>query len=128
MVDPKPHQNKSHIEWNSVVLAIDELSSRILKTHKHDNIFGIPRGGLVPAVIMSHMTNLPLITDEKKITTRTLIVDDICDSGETLDVWKYKHPNVDMATIMVRRGQKKVPAYYYAPTVEDEWVVFPWER
>ena len=71
-------------------------------------IVGLSRGGLVPGVMMSHWFNkpfkpvqaalrdfvewedyLPRKTDEK-----VLIVDDICDSGETFEkISEYIHKN-----------------------------------
>lgn len=70
-----------------------------------DVIIGVSRGGLIPAVILSHMLDISLTpitysaedgngddkkqTDLKKLPTfeegtRILIIDDICDSGLTM--------------------------------------------
>ena len=62
-------------------------------------IVGISRGGLVPGVMMSHWFKLPFKPVQaalrdfpdwedylpRKSDKRVLIVDDICDSGETLE-------------------------------------------
>ena len=87
-----------------------------------ENVYGLPRGGLVPAVKLSHVLELPLLTDAKKIGKRTLIVDDIADSGKTLSAFKEQRK----ATLYYCRKSTVVPdAWAYEKT--DCWVVFPWE-
>ena len=49
------------------------------------------QGGLIPAVMLSHRLKIPLVKGD--IGPDTLIVDDICDSGETLDKFVKKTPN-----------------------------------
>ena len=84
-----------------------------------ENIYGIPRGGLVVAVRLSHLLDIPLTeTPEKK---KTLIVDDICDSGKTMI--KYK----GYATACIYKDKQSI----YQPTwwiyKKKEFVKFPWE-
>lgn len=50
-----------------------------------DSVYGIPRGGLVTAVLLSHRLNLPLKLKIEELNGKTLIVDDISDSGKTLE-------------------------------------------
>ena len=66
---------------------VDNLCYHI-KTNPIQNIkyvHGLKRGGLIPAVLISHTLDLEYIdTPQHYEPMDCLIVDDICDSGETL--------------------------------------------
>ena len=82
---------KHYIDWVEIDSLIFRLIYQIKESGlKFKNIYGVPRGGLIPTVILSHKLNLPLVKGD--IGPDTLIIDDICDSGETLDklVKKYQ--------------------------------------
>ena len=78
-------RSKVRLEWSEIERLVEVLSFKIQSYYGEDinSIYGCPRGGLIPAVMLSHKLGLPLIIDESKITEWTLIVDDICDTGET---------------------------------------------
>jgi hypoxanthine phosphoribosyltransferase len=89
-------------------------------------IYGIPRGGLVLAVLLSHRLNLPLVMSMEEISSETLVVDDISDSGATLARFYGKlnfRPAV--ATIFYHKNTRQIPDF--ALHEKREWVVFPWE-
>lgn len=90
------------------------------------NIYGIPRGGLVVATVLSYITGLPVIFDIKDITQRTAVVDDIIDTAATVERVFYKisaRPLV--ASIYAHRDAKIKPDFYVH--VKEVWIVFPWE-
>ena len=90
-------------------------------------IYGIPRGGLIPAVLLSHRTGIEYkqpVTQED--ASNTLIVDDICDSGETLEKIKEKYPNCLTLTLFTLQPPSIQPDIY-GKVVGDEWIEFPWE-
>lgn len=114
-------------------------------------ILGIGRGGYVPATYLSHWFNVPLLTyhyslrDEKGInnnlylpenTQDILVVDDICDSGETLnfvdDLLSERNVSYKMATLVFNIAQDIFEPDYYGTEINKEenncWVVFPWEQ
>lgn len=90
------------------------------------NIYGVPRGGLVFAVKMSHLLNIPLILDPSEITPTTLIVDDIADSGVTLYNPKFKY-NFTI-TLFYNQQSKFEPNFWLHQKPENAWVIFPWEN
>jgi uncharacterized protein len=99
---------------------INSLTKKYSATlYKYKNIYGIPRGGLVPAVMLSHKTGIPL-TD--KITKDTLLVDEICDSGKTRQ--KYKN---DMLVLFQRYNAKHQATYIGELVMHDKWLKFFWE-
>ena len=89
------------------------------------NIYGVPRGGLIPAVILSHRLNLPMIYSASKISDQTLIVDDISDTGKTL--LKIKKNNNIIVTLWTTPHTKVEPYFYCSVLKKNEWVVFPFE-
>lgn len=96
-------------------------------------VFGISRGGIVPAVMLAARLGVPMkvcapgqnITSEYKAWDRVLVVDDIYDSGATLEYFKQLDANIVTAVLYVRPSKEKQVTYF--GEVEDQWVRFPWE-
>jgi uncharacterized protein len=121
-----------------------------------DFVIGIGRGGLVPAVYISHQLNLPMLSidhsskvpgfadellgkvaEKSAAGTRLLFVDDINDSGGTIDYIRQlladngcDDHNLRFA-VVINNKNSKVSVEYWAQTIdrhEDKrWFVFPWE-
>jgi uncharacterized protein len=121
-----------------------------------DFIVGIGRGGLVPAVFLSHATGIALLSvdhsskvptfgdelltklaDKTKVDERLLIVDDINDSGKTLQYLKTAFleaggiaANLRVA-VLIDNIRSIETVDYRARTIDREqeprWFVFPWE-
>jgi hypoxanthine phosphoribosyltransferase len=113
---------KIYLSYEDYELYINDLVDKIKKgKEKFDGVYGVPRGGLPIAVHLSHHLNLPLLT---KPTKETLVVDDISDTGETLENIKHKRVACIYSTIWT----KTEPDYFVAFKVgEETWIVFPWE-
>lgn len=119
-------------------------------------IIGVGRGGLVPAVYLSHATGLPALScdlssqiadfaDEVLIRLaartrageRLLFVDDINDSGRTIGLLRAALAeggavpgSVRFATLldnMVSGQRVEYHARTIDRTVTKDWYVFPWE-
>ena len=124
----------------------------LLDEFNPDVIVGLSRGGLTPGVMMSHWMEkpfkaikaslrdfpewedyLPRKTDEK-----VLIVDDICDSGETFHkirehINERKENGVDVrfATLWWNNECNFEPHYYINEIAKDTtktWIHFCWEN
>lgn len=111
------------VSWGEYQSMVEHLAKRIQPTiedGKIDSLYGIPRGGLVVAVSLSHQLQIPL---RDSIDDKTLVVDDIVDSGATLDLMLAKFPFEYMASLFYK---DKKPQFYVAKKVED-WIMFPWE-
>lgn len=87
-----------------------------------DSIYGIPRGGLIPATLLSHKLNIPMVEFP---TENTLIVDDIVDSGLTLSRYA-KYP---FACLVYKPlTSHLIPTFFALNYVADYWINFPWEE
>jgi len=84
------------------------------------NIYGVPRGGWIPAVHLSHLLDLPISLYPTK---DSLIVDDIADKGNTLSIFSGRNP---IATIYYHR-QSLVKPDIWVYEKKDKWIQFPWE-
>ena len=57
---------------------------------------------------------------------KTLIVDDLSDSGQTLQIMRRRFPRGKFVTVYVKpRG--KGEADLFSREMPDEWIVFPWD-
>ena len=120
-------------------------------------IVGLSRGGPLPGVMMSHWLNKPFkpvkaaLRDfpewedylPRKTDERVLIVDDICDSGETFTRMKnyIKGPRMNQplelptevrfASLWWNNECDFEPHYYAQECAKDTegiWIHFPWEH
>lgn len=113
--------NKVYVSWDDINILVEDLCNTIASSGVQiKSITGIERGGLIPAVMISHKLNIPYVT---KINKDTLVVDDICDTGVTLKniVAGYT------ATLHYKKTAVTTPDFY-AKEVGTEWIVYPWER
>jgi uncharacterized protein len=121
---------KVYIEWPAFHQTIYEMEIEYRKkNYDCKAIYGPPRGGLMFGVMLSHRLGLPLIVDENKLDPNEsyLIVDDIVDTGETLERF-----NTDKNILFVMHYVDKstVTPDYYVFNKQDynSWIVYPWER
>jgi hypoxanthine phosphoribosyltransferase len=126
------------MSWKRFDEACRELAVKVNAGYytNFKTIYGVPRGGLVVAVRLSNLLNIPMVTESRLITNKTLIVDDISDSGRTLksilDYLKwarlygilFNRPLV--ATIHYREGSLIRPDFWVLKK-GDCWIRYPWE-
>ena len=76
---------KEFISWNLIDEAVTDIAFNIKNTNKNfKGVYGIPRGGLILAVMLSHKLDLPLIMSKDELDENSIIIDDIADTGKTL--------------------------------------------
>jgi hypoxanthine phosphoribosyltransferase len=86
-------EKRIFVSWDFFELAAIDLYNKIREYEeknrmKFENIYALPRGGLCLGVKLSYMMKLPIITDKGKIDSKTLVVDDCTDTGQTLSSYK----------------------------------------
>ena len=107
------------MDWKDVEDFINRLSEEIPKDTK--GVYGIPRGGLCIAVMLSYKLNIPLLQAPCK---DCVVIDDIADTGETL--YHYKKKGYYIATMYYHKQSKIVPDFWFKEKT-NKWIVFPWE-
>ena len=123
-----------HVDWNDIESLVGKLSKNISKLSRtFSSITTVSRGGLIPSRLLSDSLGIKtILVDQKMISSNSLFVDDIYDSGKTFyDTLQ----NVDnsskfvFATLFARRGMKYPEQLVYAEkTFDSSYVVFPWDK
>jgi hypoxanthine phosphoribosyltransferase len=146
-----------YIAYEDFVTVIRTLSDSLAKgAWQPDFIVGVGRGGLVPAVYMSQILQIPMLSIDQsakvpgfadellvKVATMTkagqrlLIVDDINDSGRTIASLRRllrAHDSVEenlRFAVMVNNTVSAETVDYAVQTIDrttdKRWFVFPWE-
>ena len=101
----------------------------------YDGIYGIPRGG---SIVASHISQLTTITQLSSIPPleeleklkwkgkKILIIDDISDSGKTLNNFS-QNKVFDTAIIHLKTHSKHKPTYYVEKVDNNDWIQYPYE-
>lgn len=144
-------------DWKEMRRDVNSLCREIvLNNFTPDVVVGISRGGLVPGIMMSHWFKKPFhpviasLRDFPEWETylprpqdkQILIVDDICDSGETFKRIKdsidgyttstsgERLADVRFASLWWNNEVEFEPHYYAQEMAKDStqtWIHFPWE-
>lgn len=111
--------NIRYITWEEFDRALNWFPAPIC-----DSFYPIPRGGMVLAVALSHRFGKPIVDRPTKMS---ILVDDIADSGKTLNSIRLRYPYP--AFVLARRYTCKQNAITAALEIDnDDWLCFPWEN
>lgn len=143
--------------WDDIDKMVHILHRHMVrKKYKPDFIVGISRGGLVPAIMLSHIFKVPMIPivwstrdfvgeDHERVDQLrelvldkqkdVLIVDDICDTGTTfISMSEYLMQEgctfpmgVEFATLYLRYTAEFDPTFWAVEVPDESWIVFPFE-
>lgn len=116
---------KYFVSWDEVNQFIDKIAEKY-EDCKISGVYGIPRGGLVFAVMLSYKMNIPLLAAP---TNDCIIIDDIADSGDSLIHYanhRYDENKYHIVTMYMGLYSSVIPELYVKVKDED-WIVFPWE-
>ena len=126
------------VTWDEVIVACKEMSKSIkarswapIKT-----LAPISRGGLVPATIVSYMTDIPIgftINPANQDLIRSdrndiCVIDDVCDTGETLCRVREKFSHASFHVLFAKpMGLACSRAVWSSEDVAQHvWLQFPW--
>jgi xanthine phosphoribosyltransferase len=109
------------LSWFEFDQAVNAIVDRVAQQHI-SGIHGIPRGGLVLAVALSHRLDQPLLPSPEP---GCLLVDDVYETGLTLA--PYRELAGCTTVVWVSKAE---PQWWQAVEITDsrEWIVFPWEN
>ena len=110
-----------HFSWREFDKIVEEIADKC-RFKDFSGIYGVPRGGLCLAVALSHKLKIKLIPEPTK---NSLIVDDVYETGITLNTFK----DIEGAMFFVLFSKIK-PTWWNTVfiTKKSQWIVFPWEN
>lgn len=124
-------KNKIYLSWNWVEDQINKIGDK-LEGMDLEFVSGIPRGGLIPAIMMSHAYDIKYISYSSakmlplELRRKTIAIDDISDTGRTLA--EAESLKFITSSLCTRVGTKTLPRLTGELISGDEWLVFPWEK
>jgi len=125
---------EQYVSWSEVDSIVATLSKTILKSSRmFSSISTLSRGGLIPSRLLADYLGIKKIfVDEKIISSDSIFVDDIFDSGRTFEnvISNVDKPsNLIFVTLFARcRNSYPSQLIYGKETNDDGYVVFPWDR
>ena len=154
MTDRLPHEKGFHVSWDQIHRDSRALAWRLDGHGPEDGawkaVVAITRGGMAPAMIVARELGIRLVdtisiksydhqdqTEAKVLNapdkammgdgTGVLIVDDLVDSGKTLELVRSLFPKAHFATVYAKpKGRPQVDTFI-TEVSQDTWIFFPWD-
>ncbi|WP_417247170.1 xanthine phosphoribosyltransferase [Celeribacter sp.] len=154
MSERLPHEKGFHISWDQIHRDSRALAWRLDGKGPDDGawraIVAITRGGMAPAMIIARELDIRTVDtisvksydhqsqSEAEVLnspneemmgdgTGVLIIDDLVDSGKTLELVRSLYPNAHFATVYAKpKGRPQVDSYI-TEVSQDTWIFFPWD-
>lgn len=140
--------DKYYISWEDFHQDVKNLAGKIKEKGTFNRIIAICRGGLIPAGILSYELDIrqcdsiiiqsydhyqsredsSISVDHsiQNVDEKTLIIDDLSDSGRTFQIIQEMFPKAIRACVYTKPRGEKI-ANISARSLPDKWVVFPWD-
>lgn len=126
---------EQNVSWSEIESIVHTLAKKLsCSSRKYSSIVALSRGGLVPSRLLADRLDIKkILVDKTNISSDSLFVDDIFDTGNT---FAKILPRVDdpsrltFATLFARRGKVLPKQLVYAKKTASKggYVVFPWDR
>ena len=155
MTDRLPHEKGFHVSWDQIHRDSRALAWRLDKQGPGDGgewkaVVAITRGGMAPAMIVARELDIRTVDtiSVKSYDNQTqaeahvlkspdaalmgdgtgiLIVDDLVDSGKTLELVRSLYPNAHFATVYAKPKGEPMVDTFITGVSQDTWIFFPWD-
>ncbi len=151
---PLPHEKGFHISWDQIHRDSRALAWRLDGRGPDDGgwraIVAITRGGMAPAMIVARELGIRTVDtisvksydhqtqgaaqvlsrpDPEMVGdgTGVLVVDDLVDSGKTLEVVRELYPKAHFATVYAKPKGEPMVDTFITGVSQDTWIFFPWD-
>ena len=154
MPERLPHEKGFHVSWDQMHRDSRALAWRLDGRGPDDGawkaIVAITRGGMAPAMIIARELDVRVIDtisvksyqkqdrSEAQVLKApdaeiigdgegVLIIDDLVDSGKTLELVREMYPKAHFATVYAKpQGEPQVDTFITGVS-QDTWIFFPWD-
>mgnify|MGYP005682030279 FL=1 len=149
-----PHEKGFHVSWDQLHRDARALAWRLDGQGPDEGtwraVVAITRGGMAPAMIIARELDIRIVDtisvksydhqsqNEAKIIktpdasvigdgTGILVIDDLVDTGKTIEVVRKSMPKAHVATIYAKpMGRQQVDSFI-TEVSQDTWIFFPWD-
>ena len=154
MTDRLPHEKGFHVSWDQLHRDARALAWRLQGHGPEDTgwraVVAITRGGMAPAMIVARELDIRTVDtiSVKSYNNQTqsppriikspdpdivgdgtgvLIVDDLVDTGRTLEVVRATMPKAYVATVYAKPMGRPQVDTFVTEVSQDTWIFFPWD-
>ncbi|MEL6679114.1 MAG: xanthine phosphoribosyltransferase [Pseudomonadota bacterium] len=155
MADRLPHEKGFHISWDQIHRDSRALAWRLENDGpgaggKWRAVVAITRGGMAPAMIVARELDIRVVDtisvksydhqhqsdaivlkapdgDMMGDGEGVLIVDDLVDSGKTLELVREHYPRAHFATVYAKPKGRPMVDTFITEVSQDTWIFFPWD-
>lgn len=137
------------VTWDELHRHSKALAWRLSEKGPWTGIIAVTRGGLVPAAVIAreldvrmvetacvssydHQTQrsvelLKPVMDKVGTGKGWIIVDDLADTGKTLQLLKQLLPEAHRATVYAKPAGRSMVDSFVIEVSQDTWIYFPWD-
>ncbi|MEM1233910.1 MAG: xanthine phosphoribosyltransferase [Pseudomonadota bacterium] len=155
MNDRLPHEKGFHVSWDQIHRDSRALAWRLDGRGPEEGgwtaIVAITRGGMAPAMIIARELGVRVVDtisvksyDNQKQSDAqvlkapsadimgenghgVLIIDDLVDSGKTLELCRAHYPKAHYATVYAKPEGEPMVDTFITGVSQDTWIFFPWD-
>ncbi|MBM7067641.1 xanthine phosphoribosyltransferase [Actibacterium sp. 188UL27-1] len=155
MTDRLPHEKGFHVSWDQIHRDARALAWRLDKRGPLDDgawksVVAITRGGMAPAMIVARELDIRTVDtisvksydhqsqsaakvlkspDQPLMGTGhgVLVIDDLVDSGRTLQLVRDLYPDAHYATVYAKPKGRDMVDTFITEVSQDTWIFFPWD-
>jgi xanthine phosphoribosyltransferase len=153
--DQLPHEKGFHVSWDQIHRDSRALAWRLdgkgpEKDGSWKAVVAITRGGMAPAMIVARELDIRTVDtisvksydhqDQSEAVViksphpdlmddgeGVLIVDDLVDSGKTLQLVRDLYPKAHFATVYAKPAGRPMVDTFITEVSQDTWIFFPWD-
>ena len=154
MTDRLPHEKGFHVSWDQLHRDARALAWRLdgrgPENGSWTSVVAVTRGGMAPAMIVARELDIRTVDtisirsydhqtqSEPEIIKMpnssvvgkgagVLVVDDLVDTGKTIEAVKTALPEAHLATVYAKPLGEKVVDTFITGVSQDTWIFFPWD-
>ncbi|MEM6376445.1 MAG: xanthine phosphoribosyltransferase [Pseudomonadota bacterium] len=153
MQETLPHEKGFHVSWDQLHRDARALAWRLQNDGPEEGwraVLAITRGGMAPAMIVARELDIRAVdtisvksydhqTQSAPVVLKApdpdlvgdgsgiLIVDDLVDTGRTLEIVHALLPKAHIATIYAKPMGRNLVQTFVTEVSQDTWIFFPWD-